>query len=73
MHRQTRGFKDLLFWSAHLCHELVGDGLQELGHVVLGANEVGWTRGSRLCRGEKTGENKNVVNEECKTVQSNHH
>lgn len=40
----------VFIWSADLCHELVGDGLQELGLVVLGADEVGWTRGSGLCR-----------------------
>lgn len=29
-----------LFWSANLSHELVGDGLQELRLVVLGADKV---------------------------------
>lgn len=37
-----------LFWSANLSHELIGDGLQELRLVVLGADEVCWPWSSRL-------------------------
>lgn len=33
-----------------LCHELVGDGLQQLGLVLLGADKVGLTWRSRLQR-----------------------
>lgn len=43
----------IFIWSADLCHELVGDGLQELRLVLLGADKVGWTRGSGLREGEK--------------------
>lgn len=33
-----------------LCHELVGDGLQQLGLIFLGADKVSLTRTSRLKR-----------------------
>lgn len=35
-------------WSAHSSHELIGDGFQELGLVVLGADEVSRAGSSRL-------------------------
>lgn len=36
-----------------LCHELVGDGLKQLWHVLLGADEVSITGRSRLYRQER--------------------
>lgn len=39
-----------LFGRACLCHELIGDGLQQLRRVLLGADEVSFSGRSRLQR-----------------------
>lgn len=53
-------------WSAHLSHELIGDGFQELGLVVLGADEVSGAGSSRLERGRQT----SYVKTPCASVKS---
>lgn len=45
-------YKDFFIRVSTLCHELIGDGLQQLRLVVLGADKVSITRRSGLQRRE---------------------